>query len=146
MDKLVLSYQFDASYFDKKLDRDDFGRLSLRFETERFTGKGGFWAQWQDVVEFGERLSAYPIIEEAPVIAQWGYEMQEGNDVIIRIAIAPKNKTGDLSVAVVIADDHDQLQRLTASFRTGYAAIDLFRRDIAKLMNREADEAVLHGY
>lgn len=146
MDKLVLSYQFDPSYFDEKLDRDDFGRLSLRVETERFIGRGGFWVQWQDVVEFGERLSVYPIKAGNPVIAQWGYERQEMEDLIIRISIEAKNKTGDLQVLVVIADDYSPSQRLSTTFRSGYVALDLFRRDIAKLMNREIEEAVLHGY
>jgi hypothetical protein len=145
MARLMLNYRFDQSYFDKELDRDDFGRLSLRFETENFVGSGGFWVQWQDVVRFGEHLAVFPIKEDSPIIAQWGYEMQEGDDLIIRIAIAPKNKTGDLLVSVVIADDHDQSQRLNGSFVTEYAAIDSFRRDIARMMIDGAHEAVLHG-
>ena len=146
MDKLVLSYEFDPSHFDKKLNRDDFGRLSLQLETERFSGRGGFWVQWQDVVEFGERLSAYPIDADSPIVAQWGYEMQEGDDLILRLCIGPKNKVGDLLVSVVIADDHEPWHRLSTTFRSGYAALDSFGRDIVKLMNNEADEAVLHGY
>lgn len=146
MDKLVLGYKFDASYFDKQLVRDDFGWLSLEVETENFAGRGGFWVQWQDVVEFGKKLSAYPIEAGKPINAQWGYEMQEGADIIIQVSIAPKNKAGDLNVSVVVADIHEQSQRLTASFRSGYAALDLFRQDITKLMNSETDKAVLHGY
>ncbi|KPF75895.1 MAG: hypothetical protein HEQ21_04950 [Blastomonas sp.] len=145
MAKLLLSYRFDQSYFDKELDRDDFGRLSIRFETENFTGSGGFWVQWQDVVRFGDDLVAYPINAESPIIAQWGYEMQKGDDLIIRIAVAPKNKTGDLLVSVVLADDHDQSQRLNGSFVTEYAAIESFRQDIARMMTDGAHEAVLHG-
>lgn len=142
---LLLNYRFDESFFDKELDRDDFGRLSLKFETENFTGSGGYWVQWQDVVEFGERLGAYPISDGPPVIAQWGYEMQQGDDVIIRIAVSPKNKNGNLLVSVVIADDHDQSQRLYGSFVTDYAAIESFRLDIARLMVDGVHEAVLYG-
>lgn len=145
MARLVLNYRFDQSFFDKELDRDDFGRLSLRFETENFTGIGGFWVQWQDVVEFGERLRAYPIPAESPVVVQWGYEMQQGDDVIIRIAVGPKNKTGNLLVSVVIADDHDQSQRLYGSLVTDYAAIESFRLDIARMMVDGVHEAVLYG-
>ncbi|MGQ3178068.1 MAG: hypothetical protein ACT6SC_10775, partial [Blastomonas fulva] len=75
----------------------------------------------------------------------WGYEMQKGDDLIIRIAVAPKNKTGDLLVSVVLADDHDQSQRLNGSFVTEYAAIESFRQDIARMMTDGAHEAVLHG-
>ena len=46
MDKLILSYRYDRSYFDKTLDPDDFGLLSLRVQTEHFTGEGSFWVQW----------------------------------------------------------------------------------------------------
>lgn len=145
MARLLLNYRFDESFFDKELDRDDFGRLSLQFETDSFTGSGGFWVQWQDVVEFGERLGAYPIPEESPAIAQWGYEMQQGDDVIIRITIGAKNKTGDLLVSVVIADDHDQAQRLCGSFVTDYAAMESFRLDIARMMVDGGHEAVLYG-
>lgn len=146
MDRLVLSYKFDPSHFDEKLNRDDFGLLSLKVETEQFSGRGGFWVQWQDVVEFGEKLNAYPIEVDNPIIAQWGYNMQEGDDLIIRICIAPKNKTDDLSISIVVADDHDPLQRLTVTFRSGYAALDIFRQDLAKLMNGETNEAELHGF
>lgn len=58
MAKLTLRYRYDPSYFDNTLTRDDFGRLSVTAETKLFSGKGGFWVQWQDVAEFGEALSA----------------------------------------------------------------------------------------
>ena len=41
MDKLVLSYEYDPSYSDDKLDRDDFGRLSVEVETDCYAGLGG---------------------------------------------------------------------------------------------------------
>jgi hypothetical protein len=46
---------------------------------------GGFWVQWQDVKEFGESLSTYPIEPDAPLKAQWGYEMQEDDDLILSV-------------------------------------------------------------
>lgn len=146
MNRLILKYRHDKSYFDKSLDRDDFGRLTLRVETEAFAGEGGFWVQWQDVVEFGQSMNAFPIQPDNPIVRQWGYEMQEGDDVIIRISIGPKNTTGDLLVSVVVADDHDQSQRLTVSFRSGYPALDTFREDIARMMKREITQAVLKGH
>ena len=146
MDKLVLSYRHDPSYFDKTLDPDDFGLLSLRVETEHFTGEGSCWAQWQDVVEYARRLDVYPIEADKPIVTQWGYGMQEGEDLIIRISIGAKNLGGDLLVSVVVADDNEPSQRLSVSFRSGYSALDMFKRDIARMMNREIPEAVLHGY
>ncbi len=85
MSKLTFRYQYDASFFDPKQPTDDFGRLSIDVETGRFSGKGGFWVQWQDVREFGEALTAFPITTDLPIVAQWGYEMQEGEDLILRL-------------------------------------------------------------
>jgi len=120
MNRLTLRYKYDASYLDPKLNRDDFGRLSIAVETERFAGSGGFWVQWQDVREFGEALATFPIEADTPIAVQWGYDMQEGNDLTLSIVIAPLNRTGDLAVRVEIADDHEPAQRVRACFVTNY--------------------------
>jgi hypothetical protein len=148
MSRLAIGYQYDASFLDPKLPRDDFGRISVAIATERASGRGGFWVQWQDVRKFGERLFAYPLPPEAPVVAQWGYDMQEGEDLILRIEITPANKTGDLLVRVEIADDlqdRGPRDRVRSSFITNYTQLESFRSEIAKLMDREISEAVLTG-
>ena len=145
MSKLVLGYEFDRSHFDKNLPPDDFGWLSLAVTTKDFTGKGGFWVQWQDIVEFGKRLDAYPIKKNSQIEAQWGYDTQEGDDRILHICLSPKGPLGDLLASVEIADPHNQSQRLNAAFRTTYAALDIFRSDIEKLMSGDCEEATLHG-
>jgi hypothetical protein len=145
MSKLSLRYQFDPSFFDPKQTRDDFGRLSVLIETDRFSANGGFWVQWQDIEEFGEALAAFPLTADAPVVAQWGFNMQEGDDLILRIEIAPANSRGDLVVRYEVADDYEPRERVRASFRTNYPDLDAFRLDIAKLVKNETDEAVLTG-
>lgn len=67
-------------------------------EADRFSGIGGFWGQSQDVKEFREALAAYPIAGGSPLPAQWGYRMQEGEDLTLRIEIAAANKRGDLLI------------------------------------------------
>ena len=105
MSQLVLTYQYDGT---PERVFDDFGRLRVAVDTERFAGCGGFWVQWQDVRELGEQLKTYPIPASVPIVAQWGYNMQEGEDLILRIEVGPSNRTGDLRVEVEIADDtHD---------------------------------------
>jgi hypothetical protein len=42
MSKLTFRYQYDATFFDPKRPTDDFGRLSINVETDRFSGKRGF--------------------------------------------------------------------------------------------------------
>lgn len=46
--------------------------LDVEVKGKQFSGKGGFWVQWQDVREFGEKLATYPILRDAPVEASWG--------------------------------------------------------------------------
>ncbi|PZT84727.1 MAG: hypothetical protein DI637_13355 [Citromicrobium sp.] len=146
MNRLALRYKFDRSYFDEKLPSDDFGWLSVIVETASFKGKSGFWVQWQDVAEFGESLDRYLIEQDSPISIQWGYNKQEGDDLIVRLQISTKDSRGALTASVEIADYDNNSQRLITSYRTTYAAVDLFKNDIAKLMKREIDETVLLGH
>lgn len=45
-----LTFQYDFSGDPN----DDFGWLTIELVGGGFSGKGGFWVQWQDVSEFGE--------------------------------------------------------------------------------------------
>ena len=145
MSKLTLRYQYDASFFDPKKPRDDFGWLAVEVQTDRFSGDGGFWVQWQDVKEFGEALNVFPIAAGRPVVAQWGFDMQEGDDLRLRIEIAPANNRGDLNVRFEMADYHEPDNRTRGYFTTNYPDLDAFREGIARLMERQADEATLTG-
>jgi hypothetical protein len=137
MSELVFTYEYAAG--------DDFGRLEMAVTTKRYSGRGGFWVQWQDVQEFAELLDAYPIDPKVPLQAQWGYEMQEGDDLILSVGVMPANLTGDLLVQVEVADEHNQYQRVRASFVTNYPDLNDFRLSIVRLMDREVDRAVLIG-
>lgn len=137
MSNLVVRYRFDAA--------DDFDRLDVAVTTDKFSGRGGFWVQWQDVRELGEKLSTYPIAADAPLSAAWGYEMHEGDDLIVSIQIAPANPTGDLRVRVELADEDRRSDRVRTSFVTNYPDLEQFRVALAALMDRKADEAVLAG-
>ena len=145
MSKLTLRYQYDASFFDPKQPRDDFGWLAVEVRTDRFSGDGGFWVQWQDVKEFGEALNVFPIAADSPIVAQWGFEMQEGGDLRLRIEIAPANNRGDLNVRFDVADYDEPHNRARGCFTTNYPDLDAFRAGIALLMDRGADEATLNG-
>jgi hypothetical protein len=147
MSSLILQYEYDASFFNSKPNqiRDDFGRLSIAVEADRFSGKGGFWVQWQEVREFGEALDAYPIREDHPVIVQWGFNMQEGDDLILRLEITPADKRGNLAVLFEIADDYAPRHRVRGSFLTNYSDLAAFRVGIEQLMNCEVDKAILSG-
>jgi hypothetical protein len=145
MSKLTLRYRYDTSFFDPKQPRDDFGWLTVGVQTDRFSGDGGFWVQWQDVKEFGEALDVFPLPADRPIAVQWGFDMQEGDDLRLRIEIAPVNKRGDLAVRFEVADYNEPHNRTRGCFSTNYPELDAFRARIAELMDREADEATLNG-
>ena len=137
--KLTLRYEFTND------PADDFGWLALEVVGDGFAGRGGFWVQWQDIAEFGESLSTYPIPADAPLKVQWGFEMQEGEDLRLSIEVGPANATGDLYVQGEVADYNNPKQRVRTSFLTNYPELEAFRVSIAKLMNRTANEASLSG-
>jgi len=145
MSKLTLRYQYDTSFFDPNQPTDDFGRLSVAVETERFSGKGGFWVQWQDVKEFGEALSPFPIAADKPIVAQWGFGVLEDDDLILHLEVVPANKRGDLAVRFEIADDLEPNNRVRGSFVTNYPDLEVFRLTIARLMDGEEEDAFLTG-
>lgn len=145
MSQLAFRYEYDASFFDPKLDRDDFGWLAVSASSEHFEGRGGFWVQWQDLREFGEALAPFPISADAPVVAQWGYDDQEGDNLIIRVEIAPDDPHGNLRVSFTIADLHESQNRVRAVFITKYSDVQAFREQIAELMDGKIGEAVLSG-
>lgn len=130
--------------YEHSLD-DDFGRLRLALETRDFTGRGGFWVQWQDVEEFAESLSVYPLPSANPPRAQWGFEKLEGDDLIIGLELKPADTRGTLLVSVELADDFEPRRRVRSDFTTHYPQLEAFQQALMKLMRREAQEAVLSG-
>jgi hypothetical protein len=144
MSKLTLRYRYDSSFFDPKKPRDDFGWLAMDVQADRSSINGGFWVQWQDVREFGEALNAVPVSAERPIVAQWGFGMQEGDDLRLRIEITPAQH-GDLSVQFEVADYEKPHHRLRGCFSASYSEVDAFRTGIARLMDGEADQATLTG-
>ena len=142
---LRLSYRYDPSYFNPKLDRDDFGRLFLSVATAQFSGKGGFWVQWQDVVSFAESLAVYPMPQGTVISMQWGYDMHEGDDLIQKLEISPADTRGNLKVRFEIADDNHSENRVRGTFLTTYPELELFRLGIERVMKSEVEEATLTG-
>jgi hypothetical protein len=140
MSRLILRYEYDRTP-----PVDDLGWLAAQVQTERYSGSGGFWVQWQDVVEFADLLKQYPLPSDAPIRAQWGFEMQEANDLILSIEVAAANATGDLVVRVEMADHLFPEQRLRTSFTTAYAEVASFADALTGVMAKGQDEAVLSG-
>jgi hypothetical protein len=71
--------------------------------------------------------------------------MQEGEDLILCLEIAPANNWGDLAVRYEIADEHEPNGRMREWFATSYPDLDVFRANIARLMDRAVEEAIFIG-
>lgn len=142
MSFLTLLYRYDGT---PSLILDDFGWLEMRVVTENRSGVGGFWVQWQDVKEFGEKLSTYPIDPDAPIYEHWGYSENGEYEKVLGVRIAPVNVRGDLSVRVEIADKDDPTDCVKTSFQTNYPDLATFQLEIAQLMAGEIEEARLSG-
>ena len=144
MSSLTLAYKFSGD------PNDDFGWLDVAVVSDRASGRGGFWVQWQDVKEFGEKLVAYPIAPEAPIKGEWGYEPWEGDALVVSIEITAADKRDNLSVKVWLREhtemgEGEPSEWLCTSFLTQYPELESFRLDIAKLMDGKAEEAKLLG-
>ena len=129
---------------------DDFGWLGVKVQGEQFSGRGGFWVQWQDVKEFGEKLATYPILPDAPIQASWGYEPWVGDSLVVSVEVAPADKRGNLSVQVWLRDYTENGERrpsncVRTTFKANYPELESFRQAIARLMDGKIDEAVLVG-
>ena len=141
---LSFRYQHDGD------PNDDFGWLAVEVKGEQFSGKGGFWVQWQDVREFGEKLASYPILQGAPVEASLGYEPREGDSLVVSVSVAPADTRGNLSVQVWLRyytenGEEKPLNCVRTTFKTYYPDLENFRHGIAQLMDGKADEANLVG-
>ncbi|MBC9034750.1 hypothetical protein IAG41_20360 [Sphingomonas sp. JC676] len=138
--KLTLRYEFSS-------DDGDFGWLAAEVETYPFSGRGGFWVQWQDVEAWAGKLGSYPISTENPCVAEWGQCQSDGSnyEVIIGVSILPANKTGDLDVLVKVGDLNDARQQCQAVFRTNYPDTARFAAEMQAMMRRETNVARLLG-
>ena len=141
---LTLAYKFSGD------PGDDFGWLDVEVIGDKFSGRGGFWVQWQDVTEFGLELSTYPISPEAPIKAAWGYEPWEGNSLVVSLEIAPADKRGNLTVKVWLRDytepsEAEPFECVRTSFITNYLNLDVFRLDVERLMEQKSGTAALLG-
>ena len=141
---LSLTYEYSGD------PNDDFGWLSVAVVSERSSGRGGFWVQWQDVKEFGEKLSTYPIPPETPISGQWGYDPWEGDALVVSIEIVPEGRRGNLAVKVWLRDHTEMAEGeprecVRTSFITRYPQLAAFGSQIADLMAGKAEEAKLLG-
>ncbi|MFC0590551.1 hypothetical protein ACFFF7_14160 [Novosphingobium aquiterrae] len=142
--QLSLGYLYDSSFDDPKKPRDDFGSLRLSVQSADFFGRTAFWVQWQDVREFADDLVAYTASSVAVFSRQWGYNLHEGDDLIIRLQFDRLAKD-EYILTAELADGHQPEDRVLTRFKTNSQAVLWFVRDVKKVMDRDLAEAILLG-
>ncbi|MCI4654450.1 hypothetical protein [Sphingomonas aquatilis] len=139
---LIVAFEFSR-------DGDDFGWLTAEVQTPRFRGSNGMWVQWQDVSELAEALRAYPIKQNDPITADWGFgEALQGKAVattITGLSIEPRGKTGGLVARICLADYYKPANRCSTQFETDYPSLALFADEITRLLRERSGSATLHG-
>jgi hypothetical protein len=107
------------------------------------------WVQWQDVSELAEALRAYPIKQNDPITADWGFgEALQGKAVattITGLSIEPRGKTGGLVARICLADYYKPANRCSTKFETDYPSLALFADEITRLLRERSGSATLHG-
>ena len=136
--QLALRYEFDA--------HDDFGWLEAHFSTAKTSGKMGFWVQWQDVREWASELATFPMRSRHRSGVDWGqFESGGGNYRPIIKVVIRASELGRLDVAVNLADYADERVSCRGVFTTDFPALQRFADDLASVMNKKQDEAILIG-
>lgn len=131
--------------YEHSRDGDDFGWLITRVVTPAFQAENGMWVQWQDLLEFGQSLSAYPIPSDQPLTGEWGVGEHGEYQAITSVAVAPEGTTGGLIADVFLANYYDPRHRCQTRFLTDYPSLDRFRFEIVAMMGRERPSATLTG-
>jgi hypothetical protein len=121
------------------------GQLWLTVTTQRFSGRGFFWAHQRDLTGFAKSLGAYPITASNPPLFKAGYNDGDGDDAVLLVSVKPKDSVGGLLVETVVSDLYERNQRLTTSFSTTYTEVASFVEELSALAGGGADEAVLTG-
>lgn len=137
----TLSFRYEFSR-----DDDDFGWLAASLRTPQFSGRNGMWVQWQDLSEFAEALSRYPIDAAGPVECNWGFGGEGGYSPVTRVRVRPAAVTGPVAVEVLLADHYQPDDHCRTRFETDYPALLEFQRQLRLMMRREGEEAVLKGF
>ena len=126
---------------------DDFGQLFVNVVTPEFSSATDMWVQWQDIVEFGESLTAYPIPESEYPKCSFGFSNSDGTSYhpVIELSVRPIGNQGGLVFYAYRSDQDDKEKYASIKFQTDYAQIEKFRLQIASIMKCKTGEALLEG-
>lgn len=131
------------------------GQLTAQAQSGKFAGHGSAWFNRSELMEFANRLAAYPLPWGTEVTLQGGYWGKATNDGLsqthLRVAIQPHDRTGRIRVSMVLADPYEDTQadELAHStnlyFLTTYNRVSTFRQELLALISGHVGVAQLQG-
>jgi hypothetical protein len=133
-------------------DHDGTGKLTVVATFSGFSGRSGAYFSSGELLDFAERLGAFPLPDDGVVIAG-GFWDRNAREVLeqelVRIAVVNVGHRGQVGLVVHLqtewweGDDRDAVQDVRLRLLTTYARLDQFRQELARVVNGDLDEAVL---
>lgn len=131
------------------------GQLTAVARSGEFGGKGSAWFSRHHVQQtFIAGLREFPLsTNKLPIIEGgfWARGAETLDQCHLRIAVRPYNSRGSLLVQVDLATpchttaDQDRQQTVTVRLLTDYASIERFAEDLTKVLDGQAEVALLTG-
>jgi hypothetical protein len=134
-----------------EVGEDGIGRLTVSATASNFAGLGSAWLNKETVLEFSERLKAYPL-DPAHEPSIWGgYVTEDRSGVQISLRCYPIGVLGQIGVGIELASDIAQVtdparqSRLQVELLTGYEALRRFSDHLRQLVEGQVNTARLDG-
>ena len=144
-DKLVV--RFDD-------DDDGTGRLWVSGSANGFAGTAAAWFGTEELKEFAQALTRYPIADNDPPTLSGGFWLRDGKGLDqehVFLEVSPADSLGHLRVRLRLATEVwppaqiESQHRVQLEIRTSYQALLEFSRMLNAVILGKADEAVLIG-
>jgi hypothetical protein len=143
-DKLVVRF------FD---ERDGAGKLWVSASSKGFSGEGSAWISTEELKDFAEALSGFPLLAHRPPTIRGGFGSSDLNNEIsqehVALKVYPVDQIGHLGLQVRVPtevwphDRTDAQHRVQLEIRTSYQPLTEFSRMLKAVIVGKVKEAVL---
>jgi hypothetical protein len=123
------------------------GQLSVEGRCGAFGGRASAWFNAREVSDFASALVVYPFPEGHRPELTGGYEGRTGAHLLVRISAQPISVSGQMALAVELADEHGlwgdgwSQQRVQFQLPVSYEGLRRFSVDLERVLNAQLDVA-----
>jgi hypothetical protein len=138
-----------------RFEREDewHGKLFATVSADGFAGEGGAWLNTDQLREFGQRLSAFPLVKEDPpsISSGFGANADSLEQVHVSISLHPHNARGAVRATVELAtevwngEEADLACSATVRFLVTYGDLARFGPEFLDLIDGRAVSATLQS-